>query len=69
MIRADAAIIENGLKSRMLLSVHDEIVFEVPPEEMEKMKDTGREIMETIWSFKVPLKVNVAVGKNWAEAH
>ena len=69
MIRADAAIIENGLKSRMLLSVHDEIVFEVPPEEMETMKDTGREIMETIWSFKVPLKVNVAVGKNWAEAH
>ena len=69
MIRADAAIIENGLKSRMLLSVHDEIVFEVPPEEMKTMKDTGREIMETIWSFKVPLKVNVAVGKNWAEAH
>ena len=69
MIRADAAIIENGLKSRMLLSVHDEIVFEVPPEEMETMKDTGRKIMETIWSFKVPLKVNVAVGKNWAEAH
>ncbi len=69
MIRADAAISEKGLRSKMLLSVHDEIVFEVPPEELETIRKTGREIMENIWSFKVPLKVNVATGKDWAEAH
>lgn len=69
MIRADAAISEKGLRSKMLLSVHDEIVFEVPPEELETIQKTGREIMENIWSFKVPLKVNVATGKDWAEAH
>jgi DNA polymerase-1 len=69
MIKVDAAILENGLQSRMLLSVHDEIVFEVPPEEIKTVKTIGREIMETIWSFKVPLKVNVSEGKDWAEAH
>ncbi len=69
MIRVDAAISEKKLKSRMLLSVHDEIVFEVPPEELEAVKTLGREIMESIWAFKVPLKVNVVVGENWAQAH
>ena len=69
MIRADKTIVGMGLRSKMLLSVHDEIVFEVPPEELETIKKTGREIMENIWSFKVPLKVNVSVGEDWAEAH
>jgi DNA polymerase-1 len=53
----------------MLLSVHDEIVFEVPPEELETVKKLIKEIMEGIWDLKVPLKVNVASGGNWAEAH
>jgi DNA polymerase-1 len=49
--------------------VHDEIVFEAPPEELKLIQQMGREIMETIWRFKVPLKVNVATGRDWAEAH
>ncbi len=69
MIKVDAALSASGLKSKMLLSVHDEIVFEVPAEELDTIKSIGKEIMENIWEFKVPLKVNVAVGKNWAEAH
>jgi len=53
----------------MLLSVHDEIVFEVPPEELETVKNLVKEIMEGIWELKVPLKVNVVSGSSWAEAH
>jgi len=69
MIRVDAAITQKKMRTRMLLSVHDEIVFETPPDELETIQQMGREIMETIWCFKVPLKVNVATGKDWAEAH
>jgi DNA polymerase-1 len=69
MIRVDAALREGGLNSAMLLSVHDEIVFEVPPDELESVKVLVKEIMEGIWDLKVPLKVNLASGDNWAEAH
>ncbi len=69
MIRVDAALIEKGLKSVMLLSVHDEIVLETPEDELETVKALARDIMENIWRFKVPLKVNLAVGRDWAEAH
>ena len=69
MIRVDAAFRERGLNSAMLLSVHDEIVFEVPSEELASVKVLVKEIMEGIWNLKVPLKVNLALGDNWAEAH
>jgi DNA polymerase-1 len=69
MIRVDAAFREGGLNSAMLLSVHDEIVFEVPPDELASVKVLVKEIMEGIWNLKVPLKVNLASGDNWAEAH
>ena len=69
MIKAAAALKEKNLKSVMLLSVHDEIVFEVPPDELETVKALAKEIMEGIWDLKVPLKVNVVAGDNWAQAH
>jgi DNA polymerase-1 len=53
----------------MLLSVHDELVFEVPPHELDTVTRLVKEIMEGIWDLKVPLVVNVAVGDNWTEAH
>jgi DNA polymerase-1 len=53
----------------MLLSVHDEIVFEVPPKELETVKRLIKEIMEGIWDLKAPLKVNITSGENWAEIH
>jgi DNA polymerase-1 len=69
MIRVDRALAERKLQSAMLLTVHDEIVCEVPPEELETVTGLLKEIMEGIWELKVPLKVNVAHGTNWAEAH
>jgi DNA polymerase-1 len=69
MIRVDRAFRERNLESVMLLTVHDELVFEVPPDELDTVADLVKEIMEGVWSLKVPLKVNVAVGENWAEAH
>ncbi len=69
MIQAAAALREKNLRSVMLLSVHDEIVFEVPPDELKTVKTLAKEVMEGIWDLKVPLKVNVAKGDNWAQAH
>jgi DNA polymerase-1 len=69
MIHVDAAFSERNLNAAMLLSVHDEIVFEVPPEELETVKKLVKEIMEGIWDLKAPLKVNITSGGNWAEAH
>jgi DNA polymerase-1 len=69
MIRVDTAFSEKKLNAAMLLSVHDEIVFEVPPEELETAEKLVKEIMEGIWNLKAPLKVNITSGSNWAEAH
>lgn len=69
MIQVDAAFRKKGFQSAMLLTVHDELVFEVPVSELETVTTVIREIMEGVWQLKVPLKVNIASGKNWAEAH
>jgi len=69
MIQVDEALIEKKLTSAMLLTVHDELVFEVPPDELEVVTRRVREIMEGVWDLKVPLKVNLAQGSNWDEAH
>jgi DNA polymerase-1 len=69
MIDTKAALEEKGLKAAMLLSVHDELVFEAPPEEIEPLFNLVRKSMEGIWDLKVPLKVNLASGGNWNEAH
>ncbi len=69
MIRVDDAFRKRKLKSAMLLTVHDELVFEVPRDEIEAVEALVKEIMEGIWELRVPLKVNIAGGKNWAEAH
>jgi len=49
--------------------VHDELVFEVPPEELDLVNTLLRETMEGIWKLNVPLKVNISSGRTWAEAH
>ena len=53
----------------MIMQVHDELVFEVPPDELQEAARLIKEIMEGVWQLKVPLKVNVAEGMNWDEAH
>ncbi len=69
MIKVDEAFLERDLKAAMLLSVHDELVFEVPSDELETVMMLVRKIMEEAWDLRVPLKVNIACGKNWSEAH
>ena len=69
MIKMDADFSEKGFQAAMLMTVHDELVFEVPEHEMETVTTRIRDIMEGVWPLKVPLKVNIASGKNWAEAH
>ena len=67
MIRIDEEIRQRGLKSRMTLQVHDELVFEVPESEVDAMKSLVREHMEKGYSFEVPLLVEIGVGPNWRD--
>ena len=69
MIQVNQALGEKKLKSAMLLTVHDELVFEVPPDELKVVKRLVKDIMEGVWELKVPLKINIAHGHNWDEAH
>ena len=59
---------EQGLEAKMILQVHDELVFEVPKSEVEKTETLVKERMENVFSLKVPLKVHLGWGANWAEA-
>jgi DNA polymerase-1 len=67
MIRIDASLLERGLKSRMTLQVHDELVFEVPENEVETMQSLVREQMEKAHVLAVPLLVEMGVGPNWRD--
>jgi len=67
MIRIDAALRERGLKSRMTLQVHDELVFEVPENEVDVMQPLVREHMEKVHTLAVPLQVDMGVGANWRD--
>jgi len=69
MIRLPSALKTARLKSRMLLQVHDELLFEVPDKEIDKTKDVTRKVMEGAATLSVPLVVDTGVGDNWAAAH
>ncbi|GFE60201.1 DNA polymerase I [Geobacter sp. AOG2] len=69
MIRVDARIRAEGLKSRLTMQVHDELVFEIPEEELLPMELLVEEEMSRAVELKVPLKVDISYGKNWSEAH
>jgi DNA polymerase-1 len=68
MIRIDAALRERGLRARMTLQVHDELVFEVPEKEVETMRSLVRDHMENVHpALTVPLLAEVRVGNNWRD--
>jgi len=67
MIRIDEEIRKRGLKSRMTLQVHDELVFEVPESEVDAIKPLVREHMENAHSLAVPILVEIGVGRNWRD--
>jgi DNA polymerase-1 len=66
MVKADEAL--EGRPGRMVLTVHDELVFEVPETEVEAVAEEMRTVMEGVLQLRVPLKVDVAWGRNWADA-
>jgi DNA polymerase-1 len=69
MVRLPRALHDAGLKARMLLQVHDELVFEVPEAEVEATSAIVRQIMESVATLRVPLSVDIGQGHSWAEAH
>jgi DNA polymerase-1 len=69
MIRIDQALRESKLKTKMLLQVHDELVFEVPRDEVNEIREMVPRIMENVCpEISVPLKVSVNTGSSWVEA-
>ena len=67
MIRISDAMKERELKSRMILQVHDELIFECPRDEADAVRDLCLELMPASLEMKVPLKVDMKHGPNWAE--
>lgn len=54
-------------QSKMILQIHDELIFEVPPDELDQMQKIVKEKMGSIFQFKIPLVVDISIGKNWGE--
>jgi DNA polymerase-1 len=69
MVRVADRLRREGLKSRLIMQVHDELVFEVPLEEKLVMEQLVQHEMELAAPLRVPLKVDINVGRNWSEAH
>ncbi len=67
MNRIDAELDERGLESKMVLQVHDELIFEGPKAELDALREMVCRVMPASMSLAVPLKVDVKVGKNWAD--
>ncbi len=69
MINIHKKLKEKNFRSKMLLQVHDELVFDVHKEELENLKPLIKKEMENAFLLKVPLEVEIGVGRNWLEAH
>ena len=69
MINIADELKNNSLKSKLILQVHDELVFDVPLEEVDLIKKIIIDKMENAYKLKVPLTVDLGVGNNWLEAH
>jgi DNA polymerase-1 len=69
MVRVSRALKAAGLKARMVLQIHDELLFDVPRDEVEKVKEIAVREMTGAMDVGVPLEVSVGVGSNWLEAH
>jgi len=67
MVRTENALAARGLRARMLLQVHDELLFEAPPEEVAAVEALAREVMEAALPLQVPVVVDVKSGADWAE--
>ena len=69
MRQVQSRLMEEGMASRLLVQVHDELDFSAPEGEVEALSAMVREVMENVAKLRVPLVVDVQAGANWAEAH
>jgi DNA polymerase-1 len=69
MIRIDEKLREKNLRSKMILQVHDELLFDVPKDELDEMKTLVKQEMENAYTLRIPLIAEVGTGSNWLEAH
>ena len=69
MLRLPGALAAAKLNAKMLLQVHDELVFEVPKSEIDATEELVKEIMEDVAHLEVPLVVDTGTGANWEQAH
>ena len=68
MIEIYDALNKKNLKSKMIIQVHDELVFDVVKEEKDEVEEIVKNIMENTYKLNVPLKVDINIGTNWYEA-
>ncbi|HEY4427884.1 MAG TPA: DNA polymerase I [Solirubrobacteraceae bacterium] len=68
MVRSHEALARSGLRTRLLLTIHDELLFEGPPEEMDAARELVEREMCGVWDHEPPLAVDAGVGANWLEA-
>jgi DNA polymerase-1 len=68
MVRMAKALAEGGFKARMLLQVHDELLFEAPEDELARLEALTRDVMESAMQLDVPLKVDIKTGADWEQA-
>ncbi|MFH1357653.1 MAG: DNA polymerase, partial [bacterium] len=69
MIAIQSRLEQDHLKTKMILQVHDELLFEVPQDELSTVRSFIVDLMETTFTLSIPLKVTCHEGKTWAEAH
>ena len=69
MVRIYRELTERNMRSRMIMQVHDELIFNVVPDELEAVKELVRRQMEGAYSGRVPLEVSMDTGDNWLQAH
>ena len=69
MVKVDRALRAEGLRAKMVLQIHDELVFDTPVEEVDKVKEIVKREMTSAMDFGVPLDVGIGVGSNWLDAH
>ena len=69
MVKVDAALKAAGLRTKMVLQIHDELIFDTPLDEVEQVKEIVRREMSTALDFGVPLDVGIGVAANWLDAH
>jgi DNA polymerase-1 len=69
MVHIHDRLIDEGLQAQMLLQVHDELVFEAPPQEIDRLSVVVREEMQRALPLDVPIEIGIDTGDNWLDAH